>query len=297
MRRRALLASGSTLLAAGLAGCLGQSGPDTDEPPTQTTAEPTNGTPTTDEPTTDRTTEQPTYDATVAPEFGRLQPGVVLVGIDSIGVHGDGQQYLFYRVEVTDGDPPERSAFEFRFDGDAYSPDVDTSGRLWRPSEHEDWWYTADDGAGWVVFELPESGDASDAAFALGDQEWSVPESVRERLAEPAPELSLDWDVPVEQPPAESTLGFTVSNDGDRDTWFVGALNGVQMYAAVSPIRSFLREVPAGETVSWEFTHDNGTEPGSDDVGDGEPDGTYRLFWNGGRREQEIRVVEASGGE
>lgn len=283
MRRRTLLASSATLLGAGLAGCLGDSGGGT------TTAAPTPEA-TTEAPTTERTTEATTYDASVSASFERLQPNVVLLGIDSLGVRPKGHQYVFFRVDVTDGDPPERAAFGFRFDGERYPPGVDTGGMLWRDSEGDDR-YTADRGDGWLVFELPETGDAGDAALVLGGDEWLVPEAVRERLEQPSPSLSLDWDVPEEQPAGESTLGFTVTNDTDRGTWFVGGVTGVGIRAAYAPVAGVVREVPAGETVSWEVTHDNGADSGDDSVGDGEADGEYQLSWAQGDREQTVYFV------
>ncbi|NIC00315.1 hypothetical protein [Halobacterium sp. R2-5] len=283
MRRRALLASSATLLGGGLAGCLGDSGG----------GEPATGAPTTDSTTaepTESTTSQTTYDAGVSAAFERLQPNVVVLGVDSVGVRPDGSQYAFFHVAVADGDAPERSAFEFRFDGDSYPPGVDTSGTLWRDSEGDDR-YTAARGAGWLVFELPETGDAGDAALALGGDEWSVAELVRERLEAPSPSLSLDWDAPEEQPAGTSTLGFTVTNDSERDTWFVGGVNAVEIRGAHAPVAGLAREIPARETVSWEITHENGKAPGDDSVGDGEPDGEYRLTWAQGEREQEVYFV------
>lgn len=279
MRRRALLASSATILGAGFAGCLGDSGDGS-----------TTGAPTTTEPTESTTSEPTSYGADVSAEFERLQPNVVVFGIDSVGVRPNGFQYAFFRVAVADGDAPERSAFGFRFDGDSYPAGIDTSGMLWRDSEGDDR-YTADRGSGWLVFELPETGDAGDAALVLGGDEWGVPESVRERLEEPSPSLSLDWETPEEQPAGTSTLGFTVTNDSERDTWFVGGVNAVEIRAAYSPVAGLAREIPAGETVSWVVTHDNGKERDDSTVGDGEPDGEYQLEWAQGEREQEVSFV------
>lgn len=285
MRRRALLASGAGLLSAGFAGCLG----DTDDAgtgsaPTQTTTDPT-----TDESTTEQTS---VFDATVDASVDRIQPSVAFMGIDSVGVVGDGNQYVFYEVEVTDVDPPERSAFGFRYGGRVVSPGVETGSgaTLWRASESSDR-YTADRGAGWLVFELPAEIAAEHAGLTLGSQEWPVAGAVRDRLENPAPELSLDWQVPEGQPAGTSTIGFEVTNDGDRDTRFVGGVNAVDIRVAYAPVAVENREIPAGETVAWEITHDNGREPGEESVGDGEPDGEYRLDWTQGERVQTVRFV------
>jgi len=291
MRRRSLLASGAALLAPGLAGCLGDSA---DRETTESTTE--SSTPSDSPPTTDRTATATDAEFSLSASVERLQPGAVVVGIDSIYTVGDGSQYLYYRVEVADGDPPDRLDFGFRYGGDIYSPGVDTGGQLWRESETDDR-YSAERGAGWLVFELPATRAARHAALTVGSREWPVGESVRERLAAPAPSLSLDWDVAAEQTPGETPMSFAVTNDGDRDARFVGALNEVNINVAYAPIEAFSRRIPAGETVSWEFVHDNGVADGDERVGDDETDGRYTLDWTGGRREQEIRFVAESSSE
>ncbi|MFC3477013.1 hypothetical protein [Halobacterium litoreum] len=280
MRRRSLLASGVALLGSGLAGCLGQSGDDTaTESPTRSETPTTSDT----EPVTDA-------DVSLSASVERLQPGAVVLGVDSISTVGDGSQYLYYRVDVTDGDPPDRLDFGFRYGGDIYSPGIDTGGQLWRESRTDDR-YTAERGEGWLVFELPATRAARHAALTVGSTEWPVGESVRERLGAPAPSLSLDWNVDAEQTPGETPMSFAVTNDGDRDTRFVAALNAENIDAAYAPIEAFSRRIPGGETVSWEFVHENGVAPGSNAVSDGEVDGRYTLDWTGGRREQAVRFV------
>lgn len=285
MRRRALLASSGTLLGSALAGCLGGSG---GSGPTTTGARTTeyHG-------TTDDTPETTQFDVTLDVTLERHQPGVLVLGVDSVGVRSDGSQYLYYRVEVTDGDPPKRTDFGFRYGGDVYSPlyDLGSGGMLWRVHDGADPYYAADRGSGWLLFELPAARSAEHAALALGSEEWPVDEPVRERLAAPAPSLSLDWDAPAEQPAGESRFGFTATNDGDRDAWFVGGLNAVDVRVAHAPVAGMRRAVPAGESVSWEVTHDNGKEPDDPAVGDGEPDGRYRLDWTQGEREQQVSFV------
>lgn len=284
MQRRALLASGGALLGSVLAGCLG--GFDAPE----STETPTDDTQTTEYyGTTDDTPETTQFDVELDVELERHQPNVAVMGIDSVGVRPDGYQYLFYRVDVTDGDPPERTDFGFRYGGQVYSPDVDTGGTL-RNQEASDQ-YTAERGEGWLVFELPAERPAEQAAFALGSEEWPVDDATRERLSSRAPDLELDWDAPAEQPAGESRFRFTVINDSDRDTWFVGGLNAIEIRAAHSAVAGIQRKIPGGETVSWEITHDNGKEPDDDAVGDGETDGTYHLKWHQGEQEVDVYFV------
>lgn len=287
MRRRSVLASTAALLTSGFAGCLEQSESISDPtitPPTETSSTP--GT-TGDRPTTYA------FDVSMSVEVDRLQPSVVTLGIDSISAVGAEKQYLFLHVDVTDGDPPQRSAFGFRFGGERYSPGWNGDGQLWRAGETDDR-YDAGTGSGWLVFALPESGNADDAALVLGRREWPVDEATRERLAEPAPPLTLEWNVPETPTPGQTPIGFTVTNEGDYDTRFVAGLNETNVRTAYSPIQAFSRLIPAGETVSWEVTHDNGTPPGDPNVDDGEPDGTYVLSWTNGRLEQEVRFVSES---
>lgn len=308
MRRRALLATGGALLGSALAGCLGVE----DESTTTTSEQSTTERFTTTYAGTDDDLADTTHhsadttddsagstdevDVSLSAEVDRLQPSVVLLGIDSIGASGADQQYLFYEVEVTDGEPPERLDFGFRYGGDIFSPGVDTGGQLWRASETEDR-YTAERGSGWLVFELPPQRSASHAALSLGGDEWPVGDAVRERLEAPAPELTLEWNVDEEQTPGETPMTFTVTNNGNLDTRFVAGLNETGIRTAYSPIEAFTRLIPAGETVTWETTHENGVSPDSDTLDGSGTDGTYTLDWTGGHLERDVRFVSESNTE
>jgi len=295
MRRRALLAAGGAALGSAFAGCLdtsdggnGGDGTTTDDgrTPTSTYAG-------TDDDLAETTTDS-AQDVSLSVDFQRVQPGILVMGVDSVGVQSDASQYLSVHVDVTDGEPPGRSQFGFRYGGDVFSPEFDlgSGALLYRAAqESDDPEYSTPRGSGWLLFELPNQRSAQHAAFVYGGREWPVDDWVRDRLEAPEPPLSLDWDAPAEQPAGESTLGFEVTNEGDVDSWFVGGLNEVDIRSAHSPVAGMLREVPAGETVSWEVTHDNGKSAGDEDVGDGEPDGEYVLHWTGGERRQEVSFV------
>ena len=287
MRRRALLAAGGAALGSAFAGCLDSSD---DENGGGTSTSTYAGT---DDDLAETTTDA-AEDVSLSVDFERVQPGVLVMGVDSVGVQSDDSQYLSVHVDVTDGEPPGRSEFGFRYGGDVFSPVLSpgSSVFLYRASEENgDPQYSIPRGSGWLVFELPSQRSAQHAAFVHGGEEWPADDWVRNRLEARAPELSLDWDAPAEQPAGESTLGFEVTNDSDRDTWFVGGLNAVNIRAAYSPVAGMLRSVPAGETVSWTVTHDNGKASDDPSVGDGEPDGEYVLFWTGGERRQEVSFV------
>ena len=221
----------------------------------------------------------------------------MLAGDDSIGVASDGRQFLYLDVEASaidasGTDAPARDAFAFRFAGETHSS--------WRRSENAPLWrawtdgdgdrYTAESESGWVLFELPEAGDASDAALEWSGNgvAWRPPESLRARLAAQPPSLSLDWPVPETTTHGETEIGFAVTNEGDRVGRFVGGLNETNIRTAYSPIEAFNRPVQPGETLNWTITHDNGVTLESDSVDDGEPDGAYVLSWQGGTRRREI---------
>jgi len=292
MRRRALLAAGGAALGSALAGCLDTGSSDatgtTDDSPVTTAYAGT------DDDDVAETTTGPGEDVSLSVDVERVQPGVLVMGEDSVGVQSNDAQYLSVHVDVTDGEPPGRSEFGFRYGGDVFSPVLNpgSGASLYRASEENgDPQYSIARGSGWLVFELPKERAARHAAFVYGGAEWPVDDWVRNRLEAPAPALSLAWDAPAEQPAGESTLGFAVTNDGETDSWFVGGLNAVDIRAAYAPMAGLRREVPAGETVSWEVTHDNGKSADDKDVGDGEPDGEYVLFWTGGERRQAVSFV------
>ncbi|MXR22572.1 hypothetical protein GRX66_19075, partial [Halobacterium sp. PCN9] len=177
MRRRALLGSAAALVGSGLTGCLG--GSDEPEPTTETatSSTATTGTATTEySGTTDDTPTTSQFDVELDVELERHQPGVLVMGVDSVGVRSDGRQYLSYRVDVTDGVPPERTDFGFRHGDRVVSPlyDLGSGATLYRMSETDDPYYSLGRGEGWLLFELRADRQSRHAAFALGSEEWPV---------------------------------------------------------------------------------------------------------------------------
>lgn len=279
-RRRYVAICGAGL--AGLAGCLGGFG-DGDGAGDPTTTGPSGRT---------GTTPPDGVALSVSPE--RLQPGVVtMTSPDSIGVRdAGGKQYLFLRLDVSAGTPPGRDDLAFRFDGAEHAPFVDDRHRLWRAREEEADRYDAESGSGWLLFELPDRGDASDAALTWANGEWRPGERLRRRLASPPPSLALAWTVPESVPAgSEPTIGFEVANEGDVAGRFVAGLNRIGPRVAYAPILAISRRIPPGETVSWEVTdsYDVGS-PGTEQTGDDEPDMTYSLDWTGETRRRDVRV-------
>lgn len=273
MRRRAFLASASALLGSGLAGCAALS---SESDPARTTR----GT------TTRRATtaDAVSLDATVR----RLQPAIISRGDSGPTLVGDGQQYLFYRVEVTAGEPPARLDFAFRLGGQAYSPGVSAADPLWAGLDEGDR-YTAESGEGWLVFELPDAWSAKHAAFGLGSREWPVDSGIRERLAAAPPSLDLAWESVSEVTPGDVVHEFDVTNESDRDTRFVGVMTAAGLDAE-EPLAVFNRQLPAGSGRTFDVSVP-GLPADSPAVGDGDSDVTYQLRWPGGTLEQDVRFV------
>jgi hypothetical protein len=226
--------------------------------------------------------------------FETLQPAVLQLYTDAYGVATDGQ-YLFVRAtDSGDTTPPARTDVEFRFAGEAYSPaDADGARDLYRLYEDRDGRYDADSGRGWLLFRLPETGDASDAALVWPGGEWRPPTGVRQRLAAPAPTLSVEWSVPeTVTRSSEPAMEFSVENAGDVPGRFVAGVNRRGPQIAVAPVVRASRLVPAGETVTWRVSDRfDVRSPGEEALGDGQPDLTYDLVWAGGQLDREVRVV------
>jgi hypothetical protein len=276
MRRRAFLASTSALLGTGLAGCSALS---SESDPVRTTRDTTTRQPTTE--------QQVSLDATVR----RLQPALLTRSDSGPTVVGDGQQYLFYRVEVTDGDPPARLDFAFRLGGRTYSPGVSTADPLWVGLDQNDR-YSADTGEGWLVFELPDAWNAKHAAFGLGSREWPVDDAIRERLAAAPPSLDVAWESISETTPGDTLQEFDVTNESNQDSRFVGVMTAAGLDAE-EPLAVFNRQLPAGSGHSFDVAV-AGLPADSPAVGDGDSDVTYQLRWPGGTLEQDVRFVAES---
>lgn len=288
MRRRRYLRIGGVSLA-GLAGCLsfeppaGTDGDDSDSPddadasPTPTTA----------------ATESPSLTATAT----SLQPGVVaMTTADSIGtLSDDGSQYLYVRVSVESGDAPAPADLGLHFDGDR-SPPADER-RLWRNYNDEEGRYAASSGEGWLLFELPAAGDPDDLALTWDGGEVTVEDdvagSLSARLANPAPPLTLEVDAPESLERGQTPeVEFSVANEGPRTARFVAGLNRTGPSIAYAPIEAVSRPIPADATETWRVRDTSRIgNPGLDDLGDGEPDMTYRVHWLGGSRTARVRLL------
>lgn len=284
MHRRAVLALCGAGLAS-LAGCLSGRDGGGDAPTAETGTPPTataTGTP--------RETE-------LAVELDALQPALVELDADYYRLIAESdRQYLVLAVSAVSGPPPSRSALAFRFDGADHPP------RTWEriPARQSDGSssdrYSGESGSGWVAFELPASGDASDAAFVWPGGEWRPDDRLRERLASPSPALSLEeWRAPETVPlDGVTTFEFTVRNEGNQTGRFVCGINAEGWYPH-RPVTRVSRRIPPGETAAWEVPGEEielADESLSESVGDGKTDVQYELIWPGGDERKPVRVVE-----
>lgn len=296
MNRRTFLAACCSTAAVAVAGCSGGSDGTDGDTATET---PTGATATATE--TDRSTLTDTPTGTVEPtptyepsvSLGSLQPEVLELRTDAIAVSDWAGQYLYLDVSIEEGQPPALDEFSFQFGGNAYAPLDGRTPMLWREYNH-DGAYTKSRGEGWLLFELPATGDASGArlTWGFGNEGWRPDETLRERLAAVPPELSVSVSVPEAIPEGESpTISVTATNESDVPGRLIGGLNRAGPRVAVRPVSAISRAVPAGETVTWEHTDDSVNFGESEASGDGEPDVTYRVDLPGRNVDREVRIT------
>lgn len=199
---------------------------------------------------------------------------------DSLDVYGHGSnQYLFIEVSVDSGNAPEKGAVAFRFDGEEFGP-METRG-LWYHYNNMESEYTADDGRGWLAFELPPAGNVSDAAQVWPGGEWEPGPSLRERLGAETPPMSMKASIAETVTPSSyPVITLTVTNEGSVDERFVAAVNRTGGGVAYAPIGAIQPLIPAGETRSIHITDELGIDdPGEEARSDGQPDLTYQVRW------------------
>lgn len=234
MRRRQLLTACGTALSA-LAGC-GSPRSDGRSPTRNGTADSTPG-----------GAVSSTPGGTLDVQLDALQPAVVQLFVDAYEFDAAaGSQYLFLAgPEATGADR------RFRFDGTEYTPGVETSYDLVRaPST-----FGEPTGASeWAVFELPETGDAADAALLAPDGEWRPGDALRSRLAASLPSLAVtSFEAPSSVAAGDRpTFTVTVENTSDTDGRFVGILRPPE--GALSTGQLVSRTVDAGATVTLDAT-------------------------------------------
>lgn len=281
MRRRALLTLSGGLLA-GTAGCLSAATNDGERSPTETA----NGT--ASPPATQSPTESP---SSVSVTLDALQPVVLYLATDAIQVNTDSGQYLFLTVSASGENPPQKTEFSFHFDGHKFAPfdgDARDVYRAYGDSE-----YDAKAGTGWMLFDLPSTGSATDAHLAWPGGTWHPDEMLRHRLEAPAPPLAVSTSFPDEVAVGDaSEISLRITNDGELPGRFVAGLNRSGPRVAHRPVARVSVAVPAGKTVTHQVIDDELTPMNEEDVGDSEPDLTYYFHWENGDQEKPVRLIK-----
>jgi len=255
-RRTVLTMCGASLV--GLAGCGGDQSENGTESPDETPIE---------EPTTAGTpTEAPQVEA------ASLQRAV-FTGVDG-GYElfeAPDSQYLFLTGDGVTGEFPT-----FQYSDTEFSPGSSSSSPVTRaPTE-----FSSDSSdSGWVVFELPTAGDASDAEFTNGDITWQPNEDLRSRLTAPITEVDVvEFDISVLSD-GRPEFTVTVYNSGINPSRFLGRIKRSNAADDLEQVVS--REVPSKETVTLTATAD---EAGTPEPGGGiSGSASYDLVWPDGR--------------
>lgn len=291
MKRRTMLATGVSVLA-GLAGCIdgtdagdgpgsaaGASDTDSTDSPTPSPAEgePVDG-------DGDGDTETTSAGADVTVENVVLQHGYVVPSSpDSIGVRDGANQYLVASVTV-DGSLP-REAFGLAV-GDETVSSPTTLDEFYRTRWGDEEWYERDRTSGLLLFRpMIESGD-EEVRLTWPGGEHAVGGSIPDRLSRSTPVFSAAFDLPdtVAGETAPS-VDIEVTNEGDSERRFLGALNRSGPLTAYAPLARVSELVGAGETVtityddSW-FVPSGGFD--EERIGDGQADLRYHLHYPGG---------------
>lgn len=284
MRRRALLASLAASALPIVAGCTGDgTGTPTDEP-TDTFAA-------TDSPTPDEGTNTPTetdaldHSAQVTIDEVAVQRGYVEREVaDAIGVVGDDRRYVWVDASVVAGAfAPDAFAFDTALE--EFPPVTDA--RPYRFESDDESAYTLQSGSGWLLFELPldvetpQQRHVPEMYVRWPEGTFEIERAVAERIATPPPSLSVTIEKRFAETPT-TPIAVKVTNEGDVDGQFVGALNRTGPMVAVTPVQRVAVDVPAGETRTVTI---------EDDWSDRTPQGTrtddgpaveYDLNWAGG---------------
>lgn len=287
MNRRTLLALCGAVVP--LAGCLGDddspsSGTDPTRTETATTAERST-------PAGGETAVTVAESATVGGGSATLETVATTESFvhfttpDSKGVSA-AQQYVFGQVAL-DGVSPTEDGFVLDVGSTSTTPSGRYAYRDTLVDGESITSYRADEGGGWLLFEVPESLDADEGRLELSvDGEtvaWTLPSAVLASLRRAPPSFDLrDFTVEPAASRSSATFAATVENTADVDGSFRAALN--QSGPGYAPLATVEVPVGAGESVSVERTVSLFGEGG----------GEYRFTfdWPGGTEE---RVVDFDG--
>lgn len=177
-----------------------------------------------------------------------VQPGVAIAADDRVRlVDGNGQ----YLVVDLAGDTPDRSAVEFRFDGEHYTPES-FYGPLYRGDLDG---VSYGDNGGPLVFALPESGDGTDAKLAWETGSWTPQQQVVGRLEDPLPQLWAGLDAPdTDAELSAEKVTVSVTNEGESAGRYVLTLNRTGPSVDAVPVARLTGELAAGASETHSFT-------------------------------------------
>ncbi len=295
MRRRTLL-SACGLALSGLAGCSSNTG---------------------EEETTPTETPEPTVVVNETPP----RPGPVtflslqakLVRVDRYAAEltrGEKSQYLYLDLDFTDEKPPARDEFTVEFSDRTIYPMA--KGNTMSVLNNYGPQYTRHRGTGWLLFELPATGDATDARLRWPDGEWIPTERIKTRLAGEHPPFSVGLSIDrTISPGSVPSITVEMTNEGSIACRFVGSLNragpnsdatkptetsGPISFPPASskfvPVTGISEFVPAGKTKRIDLTEsDESFDVPAEQRGDNEGD-LYYWFDEPGSRSREIVRVE-----
>lgn len=246
-RRRTLRALGATVAGTALAGCLSDDG-------------------STDDPSGDN------GDSGVILEDVTATPAVVtLDSPDSYGTYGDrNEQLIIADLSVeSPGDHPV-SSFAVEAGGERYEATTDIYGGFeletfaepYEPAEGPTPSASAsEDGesgpaSGWIAAYVPKPLDADSATLTWDGGEYTVADTVLERLNRPPASFDVAFEAPETATVGEDvTATVTVENTADVQGTFVGAINRVGPRIAYAPEAEVRLDIEAGETAEWEYIH------------------------------------------
>jgi hypothetical protein len=221
-------------------------------------------------------------EATVTPQYvARNSP-------DSIGVSGDpDEQFVVLTVAADGADYPTAGTFALEAGRESYDPADDIGGMgggLWGYEERY-----AESGRGWLAFAVPKPLDADAVTATWPGSEYALGEDLVAELARPPTTFELrEFAGPdAVQVDEDATLSLTVANTGDADGTFVGALNRSGPSVAYIPETAVHLPVPAGETVTWEYTNAPDDRYGT--VSE-DSEMTFRLQWRNASESLDVTI-------
>lgn len=280
MNRRALLASAGGSIAA-LSGCLrfteDRDDPPTEQPPVDSETPGEDGTPT---PAPSVTVES------AVQQWGYVTPD----SPDSIGVTDTETRYLVAEVTATDG-ALDRDVFTFTVGSAGAKPTRPE--RFYRTSWGDEQWYERGRERGLLLFELPDELGSSPPRLVWPGGDWRPGEALVKRLSAPKPSMSASLSVPdAADGSTEKTVEVEVTNAGETEGQYLGALNRVGPMTAYTPVARVTGLVGAGESRTIEIADSWSEYPSAEKRGDGETDVTYRLDDAAGGDSLDVAVGE-----